>query len=396
MIIGNIVKSYSTPPYPTQYWGDLNADSSGKIVKTYFNGNWIEIAGSGSSGGLTPEQEAKLNTIVTNGGGNNYLADDGTYKPISAFDNYEQYPTKADFPSPGNEHVLYLDLSDGNLYYWNGSDYSATDAGLFANYVDLGSSQTITGSKTFTGLTTVGNTRFTGYIVPSIDGSGNIGSSASSVGTIHSNTSYTNQLYPNGAAASSIGSTSTPFTTGYFTQLYTNGTLVDMTNTVVFDINNNIILRPGTKIAGTPADGGTSHEVFGINTYTDTNGEYDQLEVGSKEALFNINILQDDLRTEGHATADVYNTDGSYNRKEVFAYVSDVESVITPASVSTVGSASLQIPAGAQILMVNYNHTLLFRDEYTITSNTLTVDSSVIGTVEPTDKIEVTYFLIPA
>jgi len=39
---------------------------------------------SGGGGGLTPEQAAKLNTIVTDGSGDKYLSDDGEYKDIDA------------------------------------------------------------------------------------------------------------------------------------------------------------------------------------------------------------------------------------------------------------------------------------------------------------------------
>lgn len=121
MIRGNIVKSYTTPPYPTQYWGDLNADPSGKVVKTYFNGQWVEVTGgSGSGGGLTPEQEAKLNVINITGDGNSYLANDGTYKQLAGGDAYITYPTESDFPQPGEQGALYLDASTGNLHYWDG------------------------------------------------------------------------------------------------------------------------------------------------------------------------------------------------------------------------------------------------------------------------------------
>lgn len=95
------------------------------------------IMNSSGGGGLTPEQEAKLNAITITGSGNMYLADDGTYKQIPTFDNFEIFPSQSDFPSPGDPNVLYLAAETGNLYWWDGTSYQITDQGLFNNYLPL-------------------------------------------------------------------------------------------------------------------------------------------------------------------------------------------------------------------------------------------------------------------
>lgn len=159
-------------------------------------------------------------------------------------------------------------------------------------------------------------------------------------------------------------------------------------NAVVYNSDDNIILRNGTKVAEAPKAGGVTHEILGINTYTDSSGTFDQFEVGSQEALYNINVAYNS-RTEGHATADVYNNGSS--TKQVFAYVSDIATALVVNWVNDTNSRSVTVPQNAIILHVNYNHTTLFSDEYTISGTTLTINESIQGNVEIDDRIEVTF-----
>lgn len=67
--------------------------STGTIY--YWNGTeYVVLGGSG----LTPEQEAKINSIIINGDGNSYLANDGTYKAVSG---------GSDLPTGTNTQFLY-------------------------------------------------------------------------------------------------------------------------------------------------------------------------------------------------------------------------------------------------------------------------------------------------
>lgn len=359
-----IASTVAPDPHFFTYWIDIAEDSSKQTIKVYRNGKWIKANfGGGGEGGLTPEQigwvnsvptltsnltalqnavtelgmdvdnlettVAALPTFITNGDGNSYLANDGSYKLFPTFNNFEQYPTMGDFPQTGNDHVLYLDLSDGNLYYWNGTIYELADAALFNNYL-LKTGGDISGTTTYKG-----------------------------------------------------------------NELATVNDIPDLTNVLQYNSNNNITLRDGTKIAGRPTSGGTNHEIFGLNEYTDSFGTFDQLEVGSQEALYNVNITYDSQRTEGHATADVYNPDGSRRSKEVFAYLSDLLNLLELGDTMNYGEDHIDIPLDAEIIYVSYNHIILHSGEYTIENNVLTLNPEVYGTIEPTDFIFIKYFHLP-
>lgn len=59
---------------------------------------------------------------------------------------------------------------------------------------------------------------------------------------------------------------------------------------------------------------------------------------------------------------------------------------------SATGTASITIPSEVEIVSVNYNRLLLFETDYSYSGTTLTVtNTDITGTIESTDKIEVTY-----
>lgn len=324
---------------------------------------------------FTDDEKALVGMLVNNGSGDMFLSNDGTYKSITAFDNFEQYPTFADFPTTGSDNVLYLDLSNGDLYYWDGTNYQIADAGLFGQYLPL------------SGGTMTGNINIQSIIPNSTNSY--IGGNMQRLAGIYSTNANVNNI---DCGLLLRVDTIDPY-------LSSDGNIV--INGIKFpedvlvygtDSSSNPVLqlKPGTKIASASLADTTNHEILGVNTYTSPK-TFDQTEVGSQEALFNINLVYDTDLTSGHATADVYNEDGSYRGKEVFAYVSDV----TPDRISATG-ASLTvtgIPTNAVILSVNYNRILLFSDDYTFSNGTVTItNTDITSTSEATDRIEVTYF----
>lgn len=250
-------------------------------------GGWTSLTRGGSSGSVTWDNitnKPAFPNFITNGDGNSYLSNDGTYKPMVGGPAYTAYPDFSNFPQPGESGILYLDASTGDLYYWDGTDYVITDAGLFSNYLPL-SGGTITGNLVING--TLNGITLEDYL------------------------KYT----------------------------YNNDTPI-------------LALQPGTKITSASVADATVHEILGVNTY-DTPKVFDQTEVGSPEALFNINIVYDDELTQGHATADVYNEDGSPKSKEVFVYASD----LAPQYISSTGTSTTVtgLPTNAIISRVVYN-----------------------------------------
>lgn len=167
---------------------------------------------------------------------------------------------------------------------------------------------------------------------------------------------------------------------GYFSY---NGFEILTTQTGVYYETNNIIkLRDGTKIIGRPASGGVNHELFGLNEYTDSFGLYPQLEVGSQGALFNVNLYYDENRTLGHVTADIYNSDGTYRGKEVFAYISDIESAVAGDYLPLTGgtmNGSITLPVMQKLKFgsaASEDNCLYYNDDGSIT---LDARGSIIG-----------------
>lgn len=158
---------------------------------------------------------------------------------------------------------------------------------------------------------------------------------------------------------------------------------------VVFNTDDNIILRPGTKIAGGQVGGGTTHEMLGRNQYTDSNGTYNQFEVGVQEDLFNINMKIDPLRNQGRIGVDRYDENDVFIDKKWLAYDDSNTSV---TRVWATGVANLTLPSDVTIIAANYNRLMLFESDWTYTGTTFTVtNTDITGTLESTDKIEVTY-----
>lgn len=358
---------------------------------------------SGGGSGLTPEQEAKLNAIILNGTGDTYLSSDGTYKSVAGV-SFTTYPTMGGFPATGEDGKLYLDASTGNLYYWDGLAYHVIDEGLFSDYVTLTTDQSITGLKEFdvikvNNIQAENNSEITiesPYLHAQFDFNVTLeGSSPSSKINLYTPTvELSGNLIPQNTNFSNLGSSDMYFNRGYITNLYLNDSTVPLdplTYTVASDgITPVLQLKPGTKIASASLADSTSHEILGVNTYT-TPKTFDQTEIGSQEALFNVNIVYDADLTQGHATADVYNEDGSYRGKEVFVYVSD----LVPQRVSVSGiTTTITVPINANVQSVNYNRVLLFSDDYTVSSTTVTITNpDIVGNMTASDRIEVTYYI---
>ncbi|MCD8165275.1 MAG: hypothetical protein LUE93_03600 [Bacteroides sp.] len=107
-------------------------------------------------------------------------------------------------------------------------------------------------------------------------------------------------------------------------------TVADLQNVVQFDPDNNIILRNGTKIVGTPPSGFSGHELLGTHEYDIDGQTLIQVEVASQGAHTNLNTMNDVVCGAGtHLTVDVYDTDGSNMGKETVAYLSDMPDVST-------------------------------------------------------------------
>lgn len=337
----------------------------------------IENGGSGG-GGLTPEQEAKLNSIITNGDGNSFYANDGTYKPIQVPDLSNYLPLEA-----GSSNSL-----TGTLYA--PSIFSAAQASGSISFYNLGQFKKVQTDTLDTTILGNGKIKVMASLVNNGNGNFSIGGSGNLEAFYNGffQNIYTNSL----ECAYSLGD-------GYIRvnsdlQLYQDTKLVSNSDLVLNSPSSIkldspiIVLADGAKITGASTSDSTNHEIFGINSYTDSDGTYDQLEVGSQEALYNVNIVYDPARTQGHATADLYNEDGSYRSKEIFAYISD----ITPNRLSVEGVATITIPAQSILLSVNYNRLMLFESDYTNVNGVITItNTDITGTIEPTDKIEVTY-----
>lgn len=339
--------------------------------------NLIENGGSGG-GGLTPEQEAKLNSIITNGDGNSFYANDGTYKPIQVPDLSDYLPLAA-----GSSNAL-----TGDLYA--PSIYSTAQASGSISFYSLG--QFLKVNTDTLSPTLLGNNKI--KVMASLVNNGNGNFNIGGTGSLeefyngffrHIHTNTLQCAYSDAPKHILVNSD---------LKLYTDIKLVSDSELVLNAPNSIkldspiIVLADGAKITGASTSDSTNHEIFGINSYTDSDGTYDQLEVGSQEALYNVNIVYDAARTQGHATADLYNEDGSYRSKEIFAYVSD----IVPNKLSAEGTATVTIPEQSIVLSVNYNRLMLFESDYINNNGLVTITNTDIrGTIEPTDKIEVTY-----
>lgn len=481
-------------PLYVKYWADLREDPTGKTIKV-FDGitlTWVAIEGGGSGGDLsnyytkaeTDSQIAASKTIVVDN-----LTTQSATSALSARQGYilNNRLSTAETDIATNTSDIESIRNDFNNekhflgYYQTNDEIQALTGpvGSYAWSVESGTVWSYDGTTwTDTGVSVPDQSVTASDSTPLVD---------SGLGMAGNSTDYSrgDHRHPidTSRAAQATTYTKTEVDTAlsnYYTSTQTDTAITTaLTNVVSYDSSNNIILRPGTKIAGSPLSGGTVHEILGINEYTDSNGTYNQFEIGDMDVLYNINITYDADRTLGHATADVYNSDGSYKSKEIFAYMSDIPAttdfvdltsaqtitgdksfsgttelgnvqpitsisalgnpsdkwnvlfanyvgtagtpglwvysdnanignltitntatlngnpiatVKTITRVNATGVATITVPANVEIVSVNYNRLLLFESDYTYSGTTVTVtNADITGTIEATDKIEVTY-----